>query len=86
MRQSVKWFAKQMEKNLKENDHKSGWQGMDVSELWSMLNEEMSELSYEIHDDKPTAEFIISECADVANFAMMIADVTNMGIKTEDNK
>lgn len=71
-REQVKWFADQMELKLKENDHKGDWDGCSIDYLIQRLYEEFTELFAIIHtNDK---ELIISECADVSNFAMMIAD------------
>lgn len=79
MRKEVKWFAEQMEKILKENDGKGGWQQEDLSYLFESLRAEVGELRVKlppygdvesVKDRKGT----IKECVDLANFAMMIAD------------
>ena len=89
IRKEVQWFAKKMEEKLARNDYKSGWKGYDkdgkqnwkegcsVEWLFFKLSEEIGELSKELRAllaGSKTDEFIILECADVANFAMMIAD------------
>ncbi|GIQ61511.1 hypothetical protein PACILC2_00790 [Paenibacillus cisolokensis] len=77
LRSEVQWFAEQMEENLRENDHKGGWENESIYWLFSRLKEESTELLRavdlvrDLHDDPKK---IISEAADVANFAMMIAD------------
>jgi NTP pyrophosphatase (non-canonical NTP hydrolase) len=72
-RAEVAWFADQMELKLKENDHKVHWSECSLDFLIHRLYQEADELWNAIRDRKPSIE-IIRECADVANFAMMIAD------------
>ena len=88
----IRLFADEMEKKLKANDHKLGWLGEDVEWLFIRLKEEVKELGYILKKsgamecnypncrDIPN---IISEAADVANFAMMIADRITVGRKDE---
>lgn len=73
LRPEVRWFAEQMELKLRENDHKGGWSKCPVDYLFSRLGQEVMELdkALDFHIDFDGA---ISEAADVANFAMMIAD------------
>lgn len=78
MREQVKWFAEQMENKLKENDHKGGWDDCNVYWLWQRLQDESGELLTAINlyrDLGADKNDIIKEAADVANFAMMIADI-----------
>ncbi|MEL6323782.1 MAG: hypothetical protein AAFQ84_06090 [Pseudomonadota bacterium] len=82
-RPEVRAFADLMEAQLKANDHKPGWKNDDPDALWKRLQQEATELyaglakwtdgiqSGLIADP----ETIGNEAADVANFAMMIADV-----------
>lgn len=74
MRESVLKFAEHMEKILKENDHKGGWSGCSPYFLFLRLEEETEKELKEafLISDR---EKILKECADVANFAMMIFDV-----------
>ncbi|WP_242466756.1 hypothetical protein [Brevibacillus brevis] len=79
IREEVLWFAEQMEAKLKENDHKEGWNGCGIFWLKNRLIEEVNELSDAMdagHNSESglDVENIIREAADVANFAMMIAD------------
>jgi NTP pyrophosphatase (non-canonical NTP hydrolase) len=74
IRKSVLKFAEEMEKKLKENDHKGGWRNCTIDYLMQRLFQEWGELSYVVHQKKPRKE-IVSEAADVANFAMMITEV-----------
>lgn len=72
VRNSVDWFAKQMERKLKKNDHKGGWKRCELQYLSMRLTQERKELTEAIAS-KDTQK-IIDECADIANFALMIAD------------
>lgn len=84
MRKEVKRFAEEMEKVLKQNDYKSGFQSLPYEYLYKRLLEEVKELFEGIYGTHPTtftqsseevrAEDIVKECVDIANFAMMIAD------------
>jgi len=44
LRPEVRWFAEQMEKTLRDNDHKGGWNEMSHWELVGRLEEEVAEL------------------------------------------
>lgn len=71
-RNSVRWFATKMEAKLAKNDHKRGWAGCELQYLSMRLTQERKELTDAIKSkDK---QRIIDECADIANFALMIAD------------
>jgi len=74
VREPVSWFAEQMEAKLRENDHKGGWEDCDYEYLANRLEEEVEELRALEGDPDVKGEKIIRECADIANFAMMIAD------------
>jgi len=70
-------FVYIMERELRRNDHKRGWEKDSLTVLYARLQEEVAELFNEITyiDSVSTPERIAKEAADVANFAMMIADV-----------
>ena len=69
----VCWFAALMDTKLQENDYKGGWDQDKIEQLLYKLECEVIELKNTFEClDSPTA--VVSECADVANFAMMIAD------------
>lgn len=71
-RNSVRWFATKMEAKLAKNDHKGGWGSCELQYLSMRLTQERKELTEAIKSkDK---QRIIDECADIANFALMIAD------------
>lgn len=62
-----------------ENMAKGGWREDDPLHLWNALCAEVMELHHAlIHHD--SEEIIQKEAADVANFAMMIADVYRRNI------
>jgi hypothetical protein len=77
-REPVQWFARQMELKLRENDHKGGWSQCSTWWLLSRLREEVNELEqtmYAAAAGDVCVDHVVSEAADVANFAMMIADI-----------
>ena len=74
IREPVEWFSIRMEAKLRANDWKGGWRGMSHHELLGLLDLEFEELAEAIAAG--SAEGIIDEAVDVANFAMMIADIT----------
>jgi len=71
----LKWFWKKCRAKLArpENQRKSSWRDMTFGELALRLDGECGELEIELNKGLNKAQ-IISECCDVANFAMMIAD------------
>ena len=75
LRPEVQWFAEQMERTLRKNDHKGGWQVDSSGALLTRLKEETEELQAALIQGQDIApEYSIKEAADVANFAMMLAD------------
>jgi hypothetical protein len=89
VRPSVTWFATEMEKKLAINDHKGGWKKCEIDWLIERIEAELEELKLlygfrkadygrSVSDGVEfvdiSNEAIISECADIANFAMMVAD------------
>lgn len=75
LRPEVAAFAQATEARLRANDHKPGWKGDDPGRLMERLREEVDEVRDELSPTSRSREYIAAECADVANFAMMIADV-----------
>lgn len=84
LRPEVQAFAELMEMKLRKNDHKPGWLNDHPKALFNRIYDEMKELSEAI-DNFPLGgegKFgaqdqtmkVANEAADVANFAMMIAD------------
>lgn len=84
LRPEVQWFAVQMESALKANDHKGGWKECTDFYLLTRMKEEKLEVSYSLFIENRSESEVIKECADVANFAMMIAD--NAHIQEGANK
>jgi NTP pyrophosphatase (non-canonical NTP hydrolase) len=81
-RECVEKFAELMEERLAANDYKCGWADADTDYLLGRIEDEVHELKEALfeHDwvrtgSKELAINVRKECADVANFAMMIADV-----------
>ena len=91
VRPVVTWFAQRMEAKLAKNDFKGGWGNCTPSDLYQMLQHECKELEEKYiarqidtardsdlhlpHFKDTSNNSIIDECADIANFAMMIADL-----------
>jgi NTP pyrophosphatase (non-canonical NTP hydrolase) len=63
-----------MERTLRANDHKSGWQEMALAELFRRILQELDELRDAIHRGKSVAA-IRKEATDVGNFAMFFHDI-----------
>ena len=71
-RKEVYAFAKMMERKLKKHDAqkgKEGWKNMDPLALFKLLEKQVEELGFS------SRGCIASTAVNVANFAMMIADV-----------
>lgn len=75
LRPAVLWFAEQMQKKLILNDHKGGWKRCYHRYLFERLKQEVSELEQAL-DATDNQDEVIMEAADVANLAMMIADIS----------
>ena len=77
LRPEVRRFAQCMETQLRANDHKGGWHDDGWEALLRRLREETKELARELRRNRLRIEDVVNEAADVANFAMMIADNSN---------
>ena len=44
LRESVKWFAEQMETRLKQNDYRGGWNKEILTDLYFYLEKQQKEL------------------------------------------
>jgi len=66
-------FAYDMEKKLKENDHKDTWSKQNVYWHLARMMGEISELQDALNGG--TKQDIINEAADIGNYAMFIADI-----------
>ena len=73
-RECIEKFSIAMEAVLRGNDDKRGWEHDTLQSLFSRMLDEVAELSHGI--DAGSIFDIRRECCDVANFAMMIWDVT----------
>ena len=78
-------FASIMQDKLDENDHKDHWSGRTMQYLFTRLSQEMKELS-RANKKKLSPDEVDREAADVANFAMMIADNYREGREYEIQK
>ncbi len=72
MRQEIENFTVLMETKMLLNEHKGGHERLKLDELMKLLHQEIRELKTAV-DDKDYKEVAL-ECADVANYAMLIAD------------
>ena len=74
--EAVKWFTTLMHKKLRKNKCKQDWLEYDESYILRRLNEELDELKDALFKQRSSAsiEEAMLECADVANFAMMMAE------------
>jgi NTP pyrophosphatase (non-canonical NTP hydrolase) len=72
------WFFEAMVQKLDHNAHKRDWRfSRDVNYFHIRIHQELEELKRAI-DRGASPEEVTREAADVANFAMMIADVYRM--------
>lgn len=70
-------MSEAMRTKLRLNRHKSPWAAMPVASLVSLLKKEVEELEaacVEAATDPYKLDAVRYECADIANFAGMIAD------------
>lgn len=74
IRPCVMKFARQMERKLRENDYKGGWEKETNEYLLSRLREETDDVENWAKCLMRSPIHLQKECADVANFAMMIYD------------
>ena len=80
IREPVRYFAALMESRLRERDSdrgKRGWIGCDRDWLLCRVFFELGEVMYAVarrNVGEGQAEDLAEECADAANFLMMIAD------------
>jgi len=82
IREALQKFVEQQELVLRDHDHKgeAGWLKKSLKDLYAGLCIEVDELddaldTYEDTPDDVERKELIRECCDVANFAMMIADL-----------
>jgi NTP pyrophosphatase (non-canonical NTP hydrolase) len=64
-------LTKYMTDKIRENKRKETWENTQIEDLIAMLEDEVIELLKAYYNDEG-GDAICRECADVANFAMMI--------------
>lgn len=69
-RDSLKRFAVEMEKRLRKNEWKGGWEDLSRREVFQSLIDEAMSLWSAV--EERNSERIKKKSADVANFAMML--------------
>lgn len=80
LRPSVQKFAEAMERSLQAHDSsKDGWFGLEFSYLMRSIYGEVEELRDAILDRKP--DEIRLESVDLANYAMMVFENSEQGVK-----
>lgn len=70
---TIQWFSCHMEEKLLRNSYKGGWEECKNVYLLDRMDEEIAKLKDCIINGEPSA-LVVSEAADIANFAMMLAD------------
>ena len=70
LRPLVRWWAQQMERVLRENNDKRGWQSMPNWEIYRRMTEEFSEITQAMAGYHGN---LIDELVDLANFAAFMA-------------
>jgi NTP pyrophosphatase (non-canonical NTP hydrolase) len=70
--EALQLFSNDMYIKLRENAHKAHWNTVTTEWLLNRCIEELEELKEAVTNEDPGE--IVREAADVANFAMMIAD------------
>lgn len=78
--ETIHKFTGLMFEKLKANRHKGSWKGADVGALLVRLEQEVDELKVslfnaEVLGGSTRRREVAKEAADVANFAMFIADI-----------
>jgi len=66
-------FLDLMIHKLHKNVHKGRWEGLDVWKAYSLLVDEVHELEAALLEGNRNEAFL--ECADAANFAMIVASI-----------
>lgn len=87
MNPRVDWFAEKMRYKLRQNTDKKDARQMNEWYLFVQLHQELDELQEAMESDYRdmlSIDAIIEECADIANYAMMIADKANQEQKEKD--
>lgn len=87
LRPEVLAFARAMERELRAHEHKPGWKSDAPEDLLVRVHDEYRELGQTLHratsGDCPVTA-VVSAAADVANMAMMVADVCEPLVSEHD--
>lgn len=73
VREEVKWFAGEMEKKLRKNDWRPEWKDAEPEYLLDLFHGHVRKFEQSLCDGNE--EKVTQDAADVANFAMMLADI-----------
>jgi len=70
------WFVKQQRAKLgtRKNVAKGDWRKMEPQDIYTRIKDELKELKAVLEAAPLDPAAVISECCDVADFAMMLAD------------
>jgi hypothetical protein len=80
---AIKNFSKEMSKKLNLNKNKTHWSNISIYDLFEALQQEIIELKVGIRNHD--CQNIIEECADTANYLMMISDnIKNVILKNKE--
>ena len=79
LRPLVKSWAERMEKELRLNESKGGWEDEDYDYLLNRAKENLREIKtsklYGMNPKTIDKNYAIKCCADCSNFCMMLADI-----------
>jgi len=81
LRETIEWFAGYMESKLREHDKdkgKHGWVDCANSHLFDLIKTEVLKLEKALSNMDHCSITVMRSAADLANFAMMIADNCNV--------
>ena len=83
VRKELADFAEFMEVVLKDNDYKGGWQFMSMRDIIVRMYEELDEVRVTFNNVTTDTDLckLKREAADVANFAMMLADLIDKQLR-----
>lgn len=65
-------FANEMQRQLDLNRQKKGWEDLTPRQCINRIRQEFEELKKAVHK-KDEIDEVVSECADIANFAAFLA-------------
>lgn len=71
---SLQRFVEAMVYKLERNAHKGKWEDLKLEDAFKYMQQEVKELEAEVYGDRNMVRTLL-EAADVANFALMVADI-----------